>query len=475
MTTATNKAENEMVVQEHCIDLPGESVQCWLGGGTDKLRVILRKHRDVIFDLNLGNGKSYSVESTESDFYNVCDKKLMFAARHASVAFRDGERLHLWISRGFRGSLVLKCDNIVLARVSPNEWDSHRTSENPKEKPAPIIISLGEHKFASKQSQASHANHTTLLALPQKTIPQARVTPEAIPHPAAATKLEENCAVICVVDGRVEGMPEHLVQYFKRGGDGSGFSDIDPNHVATRNWILGQLSGALAYGKDNWNWLKASIDGKTSEGFKLVKAKIHYVRGKIRFYFSGYSNSNFVFGRGGYGPGHERIMTIFSGAGETKSTFMAAAKGVGASFKGCALISFIFGSATAIAEWKDDAKKDGYDLAAALMITLIKAILVTVLTSAIVAIIVMGVMMWSGVAIPVLLVGVGALVISFGVNYLAEGGDKSIGAAVTGKANNTDGTASVIAPWLRNVGEKISENWSYLVSKMPNDYSEMQF
>jgi hypothetical protein len=65
MTTESKTNDNDLVVQEHCIDLPGESVQCWIGGGTDKLKVILRKHRDVIFDIHLGNGKTYTLESTE--------------------------------------------------------------------------------------------------------------------------------------------------------------------------------------------------------------------------------------------------------------------------------------------------------------------------------------------------------------------------------------------------------------------------
>jgi hypothetical protein len=78
MTKASKTTDNDLVVQEHCIDLPGESVQCWIGGGTDKLKVVLRKHRDVIFDIHLGNGKTYTLESTESDFYNVRDKKLVF-------------------------------------------------------------------------------------------------------------------------------------------------------------------------------------------------------------------------------------------------------------------------------------------------------------------------------------------------------------------------------------------------------------
>lgn len=90
--------------QEECIDLPGETVQCLRR--KDNIRIILRKHRDVIFDLKLGHGKSYTVEATQSDFYNARDKKLVYVLAEGKVTFKDGERLHLWITRGFKGELV---------------------------------------------------------------------------------------------------------------------------------------------------------------------------------------------------------------------------------------------------------------------------------------------------------------------------------------------------------------------------------
>lgn len=63
----------KMVAQELCIDLPGESVQCWRS--SDNLKVVLKKHRDIIFDINLGDKKTYTVESTTSNFYSARDKK----------------------------------------------------------------------------------------------------------------------------------------------------------------------------------------------------------------------------------------------------------------------------------------------------------------------------------------------------------------------------------------------------------------
>jgi hypothetical protein len=470
MTTDSKTTDGDVVVQEHCIDLPGETVQCWIGGGTDKLKVILRKHRDVIFDIHLGNGKTYTLETTESDFYNVRDKKLVSAARNGNVTFKDGERMHFWVSRDFRGALVLKREGRVIYKVEPHEWDTHQYGDDPKEKPAPIIVAIG-----SNNASATVSSQIT----PPK---QAR---SALPMPVIAASAESAldqgflCPVVCVIDGKVEGMPADVVEHLKKGGDHSGFADIDPNHVATRNWIWGQVAGTGAYVKDNWEWLRASLDGKTSEGFKLVKAQVHYVRGKVRFYFSGYSNSNTIFGRGGFGPTHDRIMTIFSGVGKTASTFGATLKGIAGTFKASALVSFIFGAATAFAEWKDDIHKDGYDLAATLITTTIKTILAAAAVTLVVAFFVWVVMVASGAAISVISVGLATICAGFFVNYAVEATDKFIGRTVTHDHSNTDGTSSLIAAWIRKaerqVEGNIQANWNYLMYKMSADYREIQF
>jgi hypothetical protein len=473
MTTAAKTSDDDLSVQEHCIDLPGETVQCWIGGGTDKLKVILRKHRDVIFDIHLGNGRNYTLETTESDFYNVRDKKLVSAAQHRKVSFKDGERMHLWVGRNFRGALVLKSDEHVIYKVEPAKWDQHPYGEDPKEKPAPIIVAIGG-ATVSPTAHKKISDHY-LSAQDKSALPTPVITARA----AFASALELTFPVVCVIDGKTDGMPSEIAEYFAKGGDHSGFSDIDPNHVGTRNWIWGQATGMAAYARDNWEWLRASLDGKTSRGFNLVKAQVHYVKGKVRFYFSGYSNSNTIFGRGGFGPAHDRIMTVFAGAGKTSSTFAATAKGVAGTFKENALVSFIFGSVTAIAEWKDDIHKDGYDLAAALLTTTVKAILAAALTTLFVAAIVWFLMFLFGATLTVIMVGALTIGVAVAVNYGVEAIDKLIGRSVTHDQTNTDGTAGVIVPWIRKAGdmvtEKIHENWSYLMYEMSADYKEIQF
>jgi hypothetical protein len=469
MTTENKNNDSIKKVQEHCIDLPGETVQCWIGGGTDKLKVILRKHRDVIFDIHLGNGRTYTLEASESDFYSVRDKKLLSVARSSKMTFKDGERTHIWISRDFHGALLLKSEGQLVYKVNPSEWDTHQYGVDPKEKPAPIIVAVGA------DSAPAAATKKTTTQADQSVRSAASVT---TPKAASAPVEDLSCPVVCVVDGKIAGMPADIAEYFKKGGGNSGLADIDPHQVATRNWIWGQAAGTAAYIKDNWEWLRASLDGKTKDGFKLVKARVHLVRGRVRFYFSGYSNSNTVFGRGGFGPGHDRIMTIFSGAGKTSSTFAAAAKGVAGTFKNAGLVCFIFGSATAIAEWKDDIQKDGYDLAATLITTIIKAILVTVLTSLVVAAIVAFFMIGMGINIPIIAVGVITVFVGLFFNYVVEALDKIIGRAATHDPN-ADGTAAIIATWIRkeaySIRERLHANWRYLMRKMWGDYQEILF
>lgn len=452
--------KDEPTQQDVCIDLPGETVQCWRS--SDNIKVILRKHRDVIFDLNLDKGKTYTVQSTGSDFYNARDKKLVYAKRHQTVTFQDGERLHLWVTRSFEGALLLKSDGETLMKLTPNEVDKHQYDDAPKTKPAPIIVALG----AGKVSNATPAGSVYVA--------QSLHSRLATPLPLAAP-IDEQCAVICVVEGTLAGMPAVVAEHFKKGGGKSGLADIDPYEATTRNWIWGQVAGSGAYVRDNWSWLRASLDGKTHKGFQLVTAKMHLVRGKVRYYFSGYSKYNTVFGPGGFGPGHDRIMSIFAGVGKTSSSFAALAKGVAGTFKGNALISFVFGSATSIAEWKDDAKKDRYDLAATLLMGVAKAVVSAVLIAVLVALAVAFIMSTGAATVSVLAIGALTVAVGFIANYAVEAGDKILGKAVSGDVNNTDGLASVVAPWLRKAGTSIESAWNVLVEKYPADYGGISF
>jgi hypothetical protein len=263
-------------------------------------------------------------------------------------------------------------------------------------------------------------------------------------------------------------MPADIWEKLKNGGGNSGLVDLDPNDIATRNWLLGQIAGAAAYVGDNWEWLRESVDGKTHTGFKLVKAKIHYVRGKARYYFSGYSKTNGVFRPGGFGPGHQRVLSIFSGAGDMRSGIKAVTNGVAGTLKSNALISFVFGSVASLAEWKSDLSKDGYDLSAALLVSLLKAFVVAALTSVIVAISVVVAMFLLGMSVSTLAVGGATIAVGVGLTYVVDVFDKELGRMAGGK-DNDNGLSGILAKQMRGNVEK---NWNFLKDKKFWDYKE---
>jgi hypothetical protein len=168
-------------------------------------------------------------------------------------------------------------------------------------------------------------------------------------------------------------------------------------------------------------------------------------------------------------------LTIFGGAGKLSSTFKSMTNAIFGSFAKNALVSFIFGTATSIAEWKDDMTKDRYDLAAGFFMSLLKAVLTAALTSVLVSFIILVLMTGFGVAVPVILVGAGALFLTVIVGYLIEAADKKAGQLATKDDKNTDGLASIIAPAIRKAGTVVQNSWSELMKKMPADYKELIF
>lgn len=128
--------------QRVCIDLPGEEFSCYVT--EPNVEVMLRKHRDVVFDINQGKSASYTVFADQSDFYNARDKKLVEHKKKHKVTFKDGERLHIWISRDFKGRLLLKQDNALLGEYHPNRLDRTDYGSDPITKPEPLVIAIGK-------------------------------------------------------------------------------------------------------------------------------------------------------------------------------------------------------------------------------------------------------------------------------------------------------------------------------------------
>jgi hypothetical protein len=136
MNTSVAKKSSGAQTQEVCIDLPGETVQCWRS--SDNIRVRLRKHRDIFFDINLKASAIYTVESA-FDFYSPRDKKLLKRAN-----FWDGERFNVWVGRGFKGKLVLKENDLILGTYEVSRLDKQTYDSDPKTKPEPLLVIMGK-------------------------------------------------------------------------------------------------------------------------------------------------------------------------------------------------------------------------------------------------------------------------------------------------------------------------------------------
>jgi hypothetical protein len=136
MTTTSPKGKAAATVQDVCIDLPGETVKCWRS--TDNVKVILRKHRDIIFDINLQKGAVYTVEST-ADFYSPLRKKLL-----KKIDFFDGDRTQIWVGREFKAKLMLKMNGRTIWAYEVNRLDTSTYGADPKIKPEPLMVIMGK-------------------------------------------------------------------------------------------------------------------------------------------------------------------------------------------------------------------------------------------------------------------------------------------------------------------------------------------
>jgi hypothetical protein len=410
MTPAIAKTNATLDTQEHCIDLPGESVKCWVGPDKTKLSVVLRKHRDIVFDIGLKNGKSYTVEATESDFYDAIANKCIYTARHEKVTFKDGERMHVWVSRGFRGSLLLKCEGKVLAKVEPNEWDKHQHGNDPKEKPAPIII--------------------TMAAPP---------TPPK-PAPVSLNKDEQS---LHVHEISKEHAPNAVLKFFADGGESL---NLDTENIITRNWVTSQLAGAAGYYADNHTW----INELWKRTFRIQKV-VHKSGIKYYMIFSGCNKTREIMSASRYGFLHSKIMRITGGAGGMKQAWDTTKGAVKDAVKVFAKeegkmvvkgggVAVVFTIAMDVAEWHKDyseigpdgkPKKDLSDLFAKIGTDLVKAGIVAALTTATMAL-TFGALAAAGVVVaaPVVAVVLGTIAVSILWCFAIEKIDKAIGRAV---------------------------------------------
>jgi hypothetical protein len=457
-----------MIEHRVCIDLPGEPVECWVE--TD-VTVLLRKHRDVIFDLHIKPGSTYTVEATEDWIYDVAKKK-----RIKQGQFSDGQRYHIWISRDFKGYLLLKQDGKELQRYSMFQLRLTSGDSDPKFKPDPIIIAMGRNAAnslpAGVESRAAGLgpsqvvgpaalsgfggapvlDHSALLRtqqwfpLPIELSPETTVAPPQVAH---------------VVEVEKRSIPQEVLDQVAAGG--ADETAIDTNKIATRNWLLGQLAGAAAFLNDNKQW----ITELWAERFRLMKI-VHKNAGE-RWYvvFTGNPRLRKVITAAKYGVKHEKVLTIAGGAGAVKSGAAAAWEGSKGAFKKAGLIALVFTITLDTAEWLHDYeqvgpdgkhKRDFADLLGKIGIDLAKAGLSAAIASLVVGALVTAATVIAGLSVPVIGIVIGTIFVAGGVGYALDMVDKE-----------THATDHLVA-WFRAIGEKLRSSAEYLEKSMPKDY-----
>nr|WP_256978719.1 hypothetical protein [Burkholderia sp. AU33423] len=331
-----------LVQHNVCIDLPGEAVSC--RAETD-LTVLLRKHRDVVFDIKLHAGATYTVTTTHPDrptgrFYDTKRK-----VNTGETTFKDGESCHIWIGRNFEGSLILKQGEKVLGRYPISKMDyTNSCTDDPKDKPAPMFITLhDDQKFVkdllalSEIPELSQRPVSPLLASgfeqakarlnEQKfnsALGQARRAASA-PVPYSEAKVEvptEGLPAIHAFKIKQTSGPEvppELTGFFKSGADAYKW---DPFNTLSRNFLLSQIPGFFGYMTDTiW---KGPLKGFWNRTFIIQRD----LSGEFTLIFSTAAKETKIVGYllGVYKTVSTdvKVMTIAGGTGSLAGTKLAA-------------------------------------------------------------------------------------------------------------------------------------------------------
>jgi hypothetical protein len=408
--------------QTICIDLPGEPVNCW-NEKVAKLRIVLRKHRDVIFDISLQENALYSVCSESDPFYDAIEKKLVPAG--IEINFFNGTLKHFWVGRQFRGAMILKKNGLVIGRYFPCEPSGERIGDEPHAKPAPLLVVMKSHEWkrSDSYSQVFSGGHAGS---------------------------DEKFTLIVQLDTDDKGMPRELLEYFMHGGDKEMFYS---GNVITRNWTYNQVAAQLGFTHDNLNWMK-ELWGK--------RLKFQKIKGTLSVILTGNKQARQYLTANWYGAKNAKVIAFSFGVGSAQGLRNAgwgAIKGM-AGKGGIATICFVI--AIDVAEWLKDyedidpitgfPKRDWNDLFIKIGTDIGKAALGGLLTAAagwIIATVATGVaaVLGSAIAVPVIVVCAGVIVLSIAVGFLVDLADQQYGLS--------DGLRGAIKPSL----EKLEKNF----------------
>jgi hypothetical protein len=436
-----------LIKSKHYIDLPGENPKSKLWPGVNNL-IILRKHRDVVFDVKLGNGVTYTVltDRPQSEYGRFYDPKRNLNV--TKVTFKDGEPCHVWVGRTFEGSLILTQGDKELGRYPIRKMDcTQGCTEDPKDKPAPMLIVLHDDKELAKSlltlqdaalaSTQSSASITAAFNRAKSQVGLSSSPFEDRPQPLTATVAntqgltvtrngqQEVLQMVHLFEVKPTGgvnVPEAVWQFFVNGDEKF---KIDPNQILNRNWILGQMAGVGGYFRDALSGEEAWLRKFWNRTFYLVRSS-----GKFVMMFATGPEDWRILGvlLTGYRKvvsAGSQIMTIAGGAGKLGTTAKAAWSAAHDSVIHGAGMALAFTMAVDAMVWFKDYrenKKDLYVLFASLGIDMLKAGLVAGLTSISVsaALTVAATWLATGVAIPVLSIAIGTVVVTIFIAYSVD-------------------------------------------------------
>ncbi|ESS39335.1 hypothetical protein SY91_00907 [Burkholderia cenocepacia] len=480
-----------LVQHQVCIDLPGEPVKC---AAETELTVLLRKHRDVVFDVKLQSGATYTVTTTHPDrptgrFYDTRQK-----ANVGKTTFNDGQLCHIWLGRTFEGSLILKQGDKVLGHYPIAKMDCTKgCTDDPKDKPAPVLIMLHNDKEWAKDliriSDAGVLGNAVAAPSLMSALERARraqpkddvssllsdspfrskttisgagnvVRGEALNVSADGREIKYSVHLFSIKRNAGVDEPGWATKFFKEGDKPYEFKG-NPHDVISRNWILAQAGSIGAYVRDAWygnepwarDFFKRSFflikrGGETVLAFSTVPEDWK----TLGFLLVGYARE--------VRPGTKLAM-IAGGAGSLSSVGAAAWNAAKESFSGNALIAFFIGAGIDAFVWFSDSNQDFRDLMAILLVDAFKSALVGAAISLINAGIV-AMAAATGVTVGALAIGGFVLILGVGllVDYLFDASGKKF---VKLLFHNPKSIVDEIDGMVRRAGRVLEE-------KLPKDY-----
>jgi hypothetical protein len=313
------------------IDLPGQDAKNILVGCAN--RVILRKHRDIVIDIKLDNHAQYTLKATGKSprdwFYDPKSKKLI-----SKLDFKDGERCHVWVGRNIQADLQVFCNGKMINQINVRRMDcTHGCGEDPKEKPAPIILLLRSQQPSTASIPAMPHAIATHGVLPRTAKPMPSQDPE-----------EEHIRVLEVPKAAYSEL-ESVAKFVSNGGAPTAVHQDD---VLTRNWIMNQV---------------------LSVGVTVAqKATIFKELGTVTFYLRKYGNNVYIifrelpglrkeFNAARYKTSNIKAVRITAGAGSLREAGKVAWEAPGDALKSKAgSILFLLQITTDVAEWWHDSR-----------------------------------------------------------------------------------------------------------------------